>query len=222
MSEQERCREPESMEDFFNIRAATYEQHMEENVDGLDAFYASIAQALPRTSSSPRVLDLGVGTGLELHAFFQRFPNARVTGIDLSRKMLAELEKKGHSWMRQVQLLLGSFLELDLGDSLYDGVISAMALHHWVPEVKLELYRRVHRALVPRGAFVNGDYVEDADEASDRLADHRAAVHCERHHYHIDLPLTCETEMRLLKEAGFAQASLLFRRRRAATFLAIA
>lgn len=208
------------MEGFFGARASGYEQQMRRNVKDLNAFYDSISEALPSTTQSPRILDLGVGTGLELDALFKRFPSARVKGIDLSRQMLAELVKKDPTWLPHVELVIGSFLDLDLGHAMYDAVISAMALHHWIPNVKLSLYRRVHRALMPGGVFVNADYVESADESSRRLDAYQPNSKNDEHLDHLDLPLTSETEVALLKEAGFHPVRVAFRQPRAVTLLA--
>jgi len=161
----------EDMARFFDVRATGYEQHMRESVEDVTAFYRSIADALPEFGNSPTILDLGIGTGLELDHLFERFPRASVTGIDVSVGMLDELARKNRPWSPHLKLLTGSFLELDLGYAAYDAVISSMALHHWVPRVKLDLYSRIHRALRDGGFFVNGDFIESEEEANRRLAE---------------------------------------------------
>jgi tRNA (cmo5U34)-methyltransferase len=212
----------EDMVEFFDLRAAGYERHMTENIEDFSAFYDSVSAALPDSWRSPRVLDLGVGTGLELDWLFERFPTARVTGIDLSQGMLDQLAGKQRSWSKRVRLVRGSFLEIDLGRAEYDGVVSVMALHHWIPEVKLDLYRRVRRCLVSGGVFVNADYVESEEEWAKRLAAYDPKAHGDRHPLHIDLPLPHRTELQLLREAGFGATRIAFRRRHTATFIATA
>jgi ubiquinone/menaquinone biosynthesis C-methylase UbiE len=44
--------------------------------------------------SPPRVLDLGTGTGAAAFAVARHFPEAQVTGADLSNEMLAEARRK--------------------------------------------------------------------------------------------------------------------------------
>ncbi|MFC2079000.1 class I SAM-dependent methyltransferase [Candidatus Bipolaricaulota bacterium] len=193
----------EDMVLFFDTRASSYERHMQENVEDFAAFYHSMAAALPELGESPRILDLGIGTGLELDSLFERFPKASVTGIDLSSAMLDELSRKPRLWISQVELLAGSFMEVDLGQSTYDAVISSMALHHWTPQVKLELYQRIHDSLRPGGSFVNGDYVESEAESHRRLAEFGSSGINERHRLHIDLPLSPKQESELLARAGY-------------------
>ena len=40
------------------------------------------------------LLDIGCGTGLELASIYQKFPNVKITGIDLSKDMLEKLRVK--------------------------------------------------------------------------------------------------------------------------------
>ena len=209
----------EDMAEFFDLRATGYEDHMAEHIEDFDAFYASVAEQLPIAWEAPHILDLGVGTGLELDPIFERFPKARVTGIDLSRRMLERLADKPRPWIGRLRLICRSFLDAPLGESVYDAVVSVMALHHWIPEVKLGLYRRIRAALKPGGLFINADYVETEYESARRLAAFAVDAAGNRHLRHIDLPLTVQAELELIREAGFAFDWIAFQRARCATFV---
>jgi len=154
------------MADFFDARVDGYDEHMRANVETFDAFYEAIGAACPRTDASIEVLDLGIGTGLELGPLFARAPGARVTGIDVSAGMLARLRAKYADRIDQLCLVQASFLDVDLRREAYDLVVSSMALHHWLAEKKLGFYRRIFDALRPGGRFVNGDYVRSDDDES--------------------------------------------------------
>jgi ubiquinone/menaquinone biosynthesis C-methylase UbiE len=59
------------------------------------AHLTSFERALERVDGSPRrVLDLGTGTGAAAFVLARRFPEAQVTGVDLSEEMLAEARRK--------------------------------------------------------------------------------------------------------------------------------
>ena len=73
---------------FFDERADTYEGHMRPLVSDL---YDVIVSPIPITEEPISVLDLGCGTGLEFKAIFAKAPNALVTGVDVSEKMLSRL-----------------------------------------------------------------------------------------------------------------------------------
>jgi ubiquinone/menaquinone biosynthesis C-methylase UbiE len=56
---------------------------------------ASYERALEAVDPAPgRALDLGTGTGQGAFAIARRFPGARVVGVDLAERMLAEAERK--------------------------------------------------------------------------------------------------------------------------------
>ena len=208
----------EEMAAFFDVRVDGYEQHMGEHIEDFDAFYDSAIVAIPRTTQV-RVLDLGIGTGLELDRLFARLPDAQVTGIDMSRGMLDALAAKKRPWSGQVRTIHGSFLDVDLGNEAYDVVLSVMALHHWIPSVKLDLYRRICRALAPGGVFINADYVATEEESARRRTAYEALGHGDRHTLHIDLPQPIEMERQLLTEAGFASTCVPFERTHCATIV---
>ena len=83
----------EKMSDFFEARLDGYDKHMMTNIESADEFYPFTAKQLP-SAKNCRILDLGCGTGLELKEYFALNPSAKVTGIDLSSGMLAELKRK--------------------------------------------------------------------------------------------------------------------------------
>ena len=212
---------PEPMADFFDRRADGYDEHMKENVEAFDAFYGAVADAVPKTDEAIELLDLGVGTGLELPAVLARVPNARLTGIDVSSEMLARLRVRLADRLDRVRLLQASFLETEFGRGIYDVVLSTMALHHWPPETKLPLYRRIRAALRPDGQFINGDYIL-ADGDQDPLPTFPGASSgASADLVHVDLPLPIEVEERLLREAGFTSIRVAFKTARSAVLVAM-
>jgi len=211
---------PERMADFFDTRADGYDEHMKVNVESFDAFYAAVADAVPETDKPIELLDLGVGTGLELPAVLERTPNARITGIDVSSEMLSRLRTRLADRPDQVRVLQASFLDTEFGDSAYDLILSTMALHHWPPAAKAILYRRIFETLRLGGRFVNGDYIL-ADGTPDPLPTFPGAVAGGSEDLvHVDMPLPIDVEVRLLREAGFSSVRIPFRTARSAVFVA--
>ncbi len=211
---------PEEMASFFDTRARGYEDHMRSSLAAFDTLYKTVADALPNTSTCPEILDLGIGTGIQAERIFDRFPRARITGIDLSSGMLARLTAKPSLAERQLTLIQGSFLDLDLGQRAYDAVVSVMALHHWIPAIKHGLYRRIRDALRSHGVFVNGDYVVDPLEEDKRLRSACCTPWSGPHLSHVDLPLSPDSEVHLLHRAGFETIEILFHRQEICVFRA--
>lgn len=202
----------EPMAAFFTARAEGYDQHMLEEVEGCREGYEAMAQAAPEGVG--RLLDLGCGTGLELGPLFRRFPEMAVTGIDLTRAMLEKLREKYPG--KALTLLEGDYLSMDLGQGQYDLAVSFQTMHHFSPEEKRELYRRIARALTPGGQYLECDYVAASPEEEARLFAENRRLRQEQGIpqtalYHVDTPCTVETQLRLFREAGFAQADFLWK-----------
>ena len=199
------------MDAFFTARIDTYDTHMRTEIEGAEEFYPFTASLLPE-SPGIRILDLGCGTGLELEPFFRRNPAASVTGIDLSQSMLRVLSEKFPG--RDLSLICGSYLDLPLGEAVYDAAVSVESLHHFTPEQKQSLYRRLRNALKEAGFFVLTDFFAGspaeetaAFEKLHRLKRTQGAS--EDILYHFDTPLTVDHELHILREAGFSRAEHL-------------
>ncbi len=196
----------EKMSDFFEARLDGYEEHMLTNIDGAREFYPFTAQCLPDCPKA-RVLDLGCGTGLELQYYFQKHPDARITGIDLSGRMLEALVEKFPD--KQLTLIQGSYFEVPLGENCFDGAVSVESLHHFTQAEKICLYRKLHAALKKDGCFILTDYFSDDDAQERFFFRELAQLKAEQgitgeEYYHYDTPLTVAHEMEALTAAGFS------------------
>jgi tRNA (cmo5U34)-methyltransferase len=204
----------ERMADFFDARSEGYEAHMERSVSSFDRFYASIASPIPETDEVLYVLDLGCGTGLEFKAILSRAPNAAITGIDVSAQMLHRLRETYADRLEQVTLIRASYLDVPLGEHVYDYVVAVMTLHHLVPATKVSLYQTIREALRPEGAYIEGDWVVSPEEELLYRAAYEEAARelqtSENGDHHIDIPLSLETEKRLLVEAGFRTVEVIW------------
>ena len=145
-----------------------------------------------------KVLDLGAGTGLELIPLFEAYPEASVTAADISEDMLSALMHR--PFADRVTCVIGDFFETDPGCD-YDAVISTSALHHFPPEDKATLYRKVFAAMKPGAVFANADKCADNDEEQRLCLDEYAENPLK--YSHMDTPLTVECECDVLRKAGF-------------------
>ncbi len=157
---------------------------------------AALTAALP--DGITNVLDLGAGTGMELIPFFERFPDAAVTAVDLSEDMLGTLRTR--PFADHIHIVAGDFFTVDLGCG-YDAMISTSALHHFTPEDKERLYKRVYEALQPGGLFVNAD--KTCCTPADSAECFRVLREDPTRWSHIDTPLSVGEECAVLEKAGF-------------------
>ena len=207
----------EEMAAFFDARADGYEAHMLQNVFGSDRFYVETVKALP-LKPGLKLLDLGCGTGLELDALFSRVPDARVTGIDLSRAMLDALTKK-HAG-RALALIQGDYFAAPFPGP-FDAAVSVETMHHFEAEAKLKLYRKIAASLAPGGCYVETDFIapDDAFESGCLEGLRSVAPDQPAGFYHIDIPMTAGHQLALLRQA-FLSAELLWQEGSTAIFRA--
>lgn len=149
-----------------------------------------------------RILDLGAGTGLELIHLFELFPEADVTVIDITENMLEKLKQR--SFASHVTTICGDFFEVPFGEN-YDAVISTSALHHFKKEEKMRLYKKIFECLRNNGEFINCDYIALTQEIEDeQLYELEHNIDDDKH---IDIPLTVENELEILKAVGFEEVT---------------
>jgi tRNA (cmo5U34)-methyltransferase len=209
----------EAMEAFFDARAVGYDDHMREYIfteATFAQFYQAVSLPIEETTEPLTILDLGCGTGLEIEFLLSRVPNARITGVDLSRNMLDLLRQRYAAHMGQITLVTDSYLTMPFRTQAYDHIISAMSVHHILRDTKLRLYRKIHAALKPGGKYIEGDSVVFAETESELLAEYHElsaeVLHAPDGHYHIDVPFTMETQRSLLLEAGFKEFELVWQK----------
>lgn len=219
-----------NIKETFGAIAATYDGQRRQLVPCFDDFYSLPLQAMDYAGDSPRVLDLGAGSGLFSALLLAKYPKARITLVDLSDRMLAVAKKRFEG--KDFHYVESSFSDLELPESSFDIVISALAIHHIPGEEKRSLYSKVRRWLDRDGTFVNCDQIHAPDAASEarniRLWKEfieasglpREEIDAAYERMKLDRTSTVEEQMCWLREAGFAQVDLLYKFHTFAVFFA--
>lgn len=133
---------------FFDAIAKRYDRVYARSSDELRE---RMTRLLEWIGPAPRdVLDLGVGTGLELPRLLDA--GHRVTGIDVSAEMIAVCNQRS----RKIPCVRADFWEgLPSDDGAFDAVIALFGTlaHAPSPSAYGALAREVARVLRPRGVF---------------------------------------------------------------------
>jgi SAM-dependent methyltransferase len=162
---------------------------------------ASLLECVPRTTR--RILDLGSGEGRLIGLLLERLPEATGIALDFSDEMLGRLHARFDTDPR-VSICAHDFSAPlpDLGT--FDAIVSSFAIHHLVDARKRALYEEVHARLQPGGVFLNLEHV-----ASPTPELHAAFLHAIGVRLEDDDPsnklLDVETQLRWLREIGFAE-----------------
>jgi len=134
------------------------------------------------------VLELGIGTGETTRRVLAHHPQARLTAIDSSPKML----ERARETYPEADIRL-SRLEDPLPPGPFDLVFSALAVHHLDGAGKRDLFGRIHAALHPGGRFVLADVVVPENEADQQI----------EIDWVMDLPDRLGDQLEWLEAAGF-------------------
>jgi ubiquinone/menaquinone biosynthesis C-methylase UbiE len=141
-------------EGFFDRWASTYDRSIHQRLM-FEPVQKAALDALGAVDASPSdILDVGCGTGRLLEAAARRWGEARLVGIDLSPKMVAEARRK-HEADARFTFTQADASALPVETATVDVVLSTMSFHHWADQA-LGI-REVARVLRPDGYFVLAD-----------------------------------------------------------------
>lgn len=241
-----------SIEDgpFGPIGAATYDHQalcMSRRYKHAHAIQNRLVRTALRKSSAahPVIVDLGCGTAADGAAILLKADDAIYLGLDYSKYMLARAIDK---FKRQGLQSRGLFLERDLRavtadeiraalgavrrDRRVASVISALALHHYEPDMKARVYKLAYDLLPARGLLVLTDLYSNTiplcaeDALQMELRDVRRTTASiassqqntggdttvsERHYKEDNCPQTLMDELALLARTGFRNIDLVYR-----------
>jgi len=148
----------EHIRQAFNRFAEDYDSQREHVIPELRQYYGAAVWAMESPEPEPAILDIGAGTGLLSALLLEKFPDARLTLMDISENML-EMARKRFARRTGTGYIVCDYSRSELNGP-YDIVCSALSIHHLATEDKLQLFRRIFAALKPGGMFVNADQAE--------------------------------------------------------------
>ncbi|NEJ25944.1 methyltransferase domain-containing protein [Rhizobium leguminosarum] len=176
-----------------------------------------------RVSKSARILDLGSGSGVLAEFLLERFPDSRVTLLDISSNMLEVASRRLSRFPGRASFVQGLFETMPEGP--YDAVVSTLALHHLEgDDAKKQQYQRIFNALVPGGHFWQGEYAlashpDDSAHNEQAWADWLVeqgfsddeVLELKERVRNNDRPATLTDHLRWLDEIGFTQVDCTWR-----------
>jgi SAM-dependent methyltransferase len=108
-----------------------------------------------------RLLDIGGATGTYTIAFLEKNPEMTAVLFDLPEVIpWAEESLGSEGLLGRVELMAGDFYQDELPRGCDLAILSAI-IHQNSPQENLDLYRKIHRALVPGGKLLIRDHVMD-------------------------------------------------------------
>jgi ubiquinone/menaquinone biosynthesis C-methylase UbiE len=140
----------------FDEWAATYDRHwmqrwLLEPVQRMVLDVAATHVPKPRA-----VLDVGCGTGRLLRAARERFPSARLEGVDAAPEMVKQARLAAGEGL-PINFQEATAEELPFADATFDVVTSTLTFHHWADQSKG--ISEIGRVLTPVGVWVLADFI---------------------------------------------------------------
>jgi tRNA (cmo5U34)-methyltransferase len=231
----------QSVDRHLALELEKYDLGIRRVLPGYDAMVEAALDAIAthapsHANDATHVLDLGTGSGRMAAAMLARFPNARVTLIDVDA---ATLEKAKQRISRnQTELARATVREGSFADPLpsCDVAMAALSLHHVrAPDEKRAVYTNIKRALSAGGVMIVADVMIPADaplkeRAMRRWADHLVAGGDTRDEAFARFDtwlkeeryFSVEEELTFIRDAGFRGCDVVFRSGPLAVVLAVA
>ncbi len=123
---------------------------------------------------SPKVLEIGCGTGITTLSLLHARDDINITALDNEPAMLKQAKDNLAHWLEQGRVELVETDALSglqaLPDASVDAIATGYAVHNFLQDYRRRVLEEVHRVLRPGGAFINGDrYALDDSVAHTRL-----------------------------------------------------
>ncbi|WKY45380.1 class I SAM-dependent methyltransferase [Eubacteriaceae bacterium ES2] len=145
------------LKEVFNQYSQDYDANRQFFIPLYETFYQSAISILKFNTPSPKILDLGAGTGLMSAYVLAAYPDAQITLIDQAEEML-ELARQRFNGNENLNYIADDYIS-HVFDEKFDGIVSALSIHHLSGKNKQQLYQNCFSSLKNGGIFVNADQV---------------------------------------------------------------
>ncbi|MBT0668214.1 class I SAM-dependent methyltransferase [Novosphingobium profundi] len=131
----------------------------------------AVAAMAPRRAYE-RILDMGASTGHFTQALQETYPEAEITGVDLSLRVLEHAQRIGNAQGYAWKLYQRPAEDTGFAEASFDLVASYILLHEIPADVIRRVFAEAYRVLEPGGDMIMSDVTRYAD--MDKLAVWRA------------------------------------------------
>lgn len=167
----------------------------------------------------PKIIDLGIGTGLTTIALTAKYPAARIIGYDFSRNMLDNASKRLKDF--DFKPIRKNYAKTNF-EKKVDIFVTVIGFHHQSNKEKLSILKKAYNSLNKGGIFLLGDLVtfDNKQKAAyndamhfhylvEKASSKKALEEWAFHHKFLNDLITLEEQIKIMKKAGF-KTKILF------------
>jgi tRNA (cmo5U34)-methyltransferase len=158
----------QEIQNQFNAVSEKYDRQRRFLIPCFDDFYGVALNLSEEVKIVKNILDIGAGTGLMSAFFHEKYPDAKITLVDISADMLKKAEERFNG-NENIEFLNADFATVELTDDHYDLVVSGLAIHHLPNPLKKQLFGKIANTLNTGGWFINADQVLGANEVAEKI-----------------------------------------------------
>ncbi|MDG0794321.1 class I SAM-dependent methyltransferase [Cohnella ginsengisoli] len=125
----------------FDAAASQYDAQRRGLIPCYDDFYGMAVALAESAEASPRVLDLGAGTGLMAAMVRSKLPAARLSLIDMSESML-DIARERFAGDPNAAFIAADYSDYTFAPGSYDIIVSSLSIHHLTHASKRELFKK--------------------------------------------------------------------------------
>lgn len=204
----------------YNDNAGLYDSQRKKLIPCFEDFYSMAVSLIETDNVKPDILDIGAGTGLLSSFILEKIPDAHITLIDISEKMLEAAKSRFKD--KAVACIIADYTKYQFGKK-YDFVVSSLSIHHLTDKEKRQLYANIYSILKQNGLFINADLVLGSTPAIEALYQRILRYKVENsglskeelqsayERSKLDKTAALEDQINWLKEIGFSDVDCVYK-----------
>ncbi len=134
---------------FYDSISSEYTESIRRCVPFYEEMLKSLFQYLKPEFNPKTILELGCGTGNLTQIISRKFPDAKITAVDISEECLKECKSRISS--SNIEYIKSDFKELELPNNSFDLVLSSISIHHLIDSEKEVLFRKIFASQTNHG-----------------------------------------------------------------------
>lgn len=212
----------ELVKEHFEMKYYDYDKLIRNLIPKYEEMHKLVVENLGFPQNTKlKILDLGIGTGQTAQHILEKFPNAQIDGIDISKKMIEQGEIRLKKFLKRVNFTESDIYNVKFTEK-YDAVVAVLCIHHLNSKQKQEFFKRIYKTLKKGGMFIIADIIkfDTATKTKEKEEEWKAfliknlgkkeGTYWFENYQEEDLPDSVKNQLKWLKIAGFTKVRCIW------------